>query len=38
MRKVLETLGRINDAGRFTWDQFQIDRDKPEQWEFVGER
>lgn len=38
MRKVLQTLGRINDAGHFTWDHFQIDRSDPEQWEFVGER
>lgn len=38
MRKVLQTLGRINDASHFTWDHFQIDRDDPEQWEFVGER
>jgi hypothetical protein len=38
MKKVLRTLGRINDAGHFAWDHFEIDRDNPERWQFVGAR
>ncbi len=38
MEKVLKAMMEINDAGRFEWDNFHIDRNNPESWEFVGVR
>lgn len=38
LEKVVDTMGRINDAGHFEWDNFHIDREDPERWEFIGDR
>ncbi len=36
--KVVEMLAKISDANRFKWDDFELDRNDPEKWKYVGNR
>ncbi len=36
--KVVGMLAKISDANRFKWDDFEIDRNDPEKWKYVGDR
>jgi hypothetical protein len=31
-------LAKISDANRFKWDDFELDRNDPEKWKYVGNR